>query len=91
VAKYKRCPQCNVELKAGVPVCYVCGTVQPGFEGAGAEDLAEYEARVTEQELKHNPPNAAMVWIILGWCVVFLLIAIILVFNQSLTGPGGPR
>ena len=88
---YKECPKCRIALNPGVPLCYVCGAAQPGYEDASEADLAAYERAEQAKEARPDPHSRTMVAIIIGWFFVFLIITLILLFNQSLLGPGGPR
>lgn len=70
-------------------MCYVCGTVQPGFEGATAADLERFDDALAKKAEQPDTPKKALIGIIVGWLVVFLLLLGLLVWsNLSLKGPG---
>ncbi|MEO7992832.1 MAG: hypothetical protein ABI743_00405 [bacterium] len=91
VAHYKRCPQCKVELKPEVPVCYVCNTPQPGFENATLADRDAFDDALTRKNEKPDTPKTMLIAIMVGWVVVLGVLVAIFYFNHGFTGPGGPQ
>ena len=91
MSSYKKCPKCRIDLKPQVPVCYVCGTPQPGFEEATEEDRKRFDDALAKKDAKTGiSGKITLIALMVGWLVVLYCIALYIMRNQSLTGPGGP-